>query len=301
LGYDSGMTSRDILGTTALHVKENYWPLFKSRQTFLLALTGIAGYLCGRPFPMNWFQFMSLVGSLLFTIGGCTSLNMVIDQDIDAVMERTRSRPLPAGQVKPGAASALGGGLIALGLLCALSLSKLYFTLALAGVCLDVLVYTLWLKRRSAWSILWGGLAGGIPILAGRSLALGRVDWAGILLGLAIVCWIPSHNLTLGMLHSEEFLQAGVPVFLNVFGLPATRRAITLSSLFTLAVVTGAFAQLGLSMPVQAVLWLGGLGLLALAIFNWRRSSRRGILTLYKYSSIYLLAVTLLLAFEAFV
>src|SRR5512140_1230544 len=143
------MSSREILGATALRLKENYWPLINSRQTFLLTLTGIAGYLCGHPFPMNWWQFASLVGSLLFTIGGCTSLNMVIDQDIDGRMERTRRRPLPSRQVTSGTAAVLGGGLIALGLLAALTLSKLYFALALVGVCLDVLVYTLWLKRRS--------------------------------------------------------------------------------------------------------------------------------------------------------
>lgn len=288
------------MGANALRLKENYWPLIKSRQTFLLTLTGMAGYLCGHPFPMNWWQFAGLVGSLLFTIGGCTSLNMVIDQDIDGRMERTRRRPLPSRQVTSGTASALGGGLIALGLLAALTLSKLYFVLALVGVCLDVLVYTLWLKRRSAWSILWGGLAGGIPILAGRSLVLGRIDLASVLLGLAIVCWIPSHNLTLGMLHSEEFREAGVPVFLNVYGLAATRRAIALSSLLTLVVMTVAFIYLGLSIRLQAILGLSGMGLLGLAVITWAESPRHIILVLYKYSSIYLLAITLLLAFEAF-
>ena len=294
------MSSREISGATVLPLKDRYWPLIKSRQTFLLTLTGVAGYLCGRPFPIDWLQFAYLAGSLLFTIGGCTSLNMVFDRDIDGIMERTHRRPLPAGQVGTGPASALGGGLIAAGLLFALGLSGLFFALALAGVCLDMLVYTLWLKRRSAWSILWGGLAGGLPILAGRSLALGRIDPAGLLLGLAIVCWIPSHNLTLGMLYSKDFLHAGVPVFLNVYGLSATHAAITFSGLLTWLAVTGAFARIGPSLPAQIILGLSGLGLLGLAVYAWARSSRRIILVLYKYSSIYLLAVMLLLGFEAF-
>ena len=93
---------------------------------------------------------------MLFTIGGCTVLNMVFDRDIDCKMTRTNRRPMAAGQVNVGAASTLGGGLIVLGLLWSLKLSWLYFILALAGIGLDVLVYTLWLKRRTAWSIFWG-------------------------------------------------------------------------------------------------------------------------------------------------
>lgn len=293
------MSSREIMGASALQGKNHYWPLIKSRQTFLLALTGIAGYLSGRPFPFHWEQFACLLGSLLFSIGGCTSLNMVADQDIDQVMQRTRHRPLPAGEVRPEVASALGAGLIAVGLLCALALSWLYFTLALAGICLDVLVYTLWLKRRSAWSILWGGLAGGIPILAGRSLALGRMDAAGLLLGLSIVCWIPSHNLTLGMLHADEFRRAGVPIFPNVYGPPATFVAIAVSTVFTLGVVTSVFVRLGLPAWVQGLLGLAGAGLLGWAVCAWTRASRRAVLNLYKVSSVYLLVVMLLLAFQA--
>jgi protoheme IX farnesyltransferase len=202
--------------TTANTLKDHYWPLIKSRQTFLLALTGVAGYLCERPVSMDWPRFASLVGSLLVTIGGCTVLNMVFDRDIDQKMARTRQRPLAAMQTHVGAAAALGSALIVLGLLWALSLSVLYFSLALAGAGLDVLVYTLWLKRRSAWSILWGGLSGGIPILASRALVVGRVDATGLLLAFAIVGWIPSHNLTLGMLYSEDYLNAGVPTFIRI-------------------------------------------------------------------------------------
>ena len=163
------MSRVDILVSGANQLKEQYWPLIKSRQTFLLALTGVAGYLCQRSASMDWTRFAGLVGSLLITIGGCTVLNMVFDRDIDQKMARTRQRPLAAMQVNVRKAAWLGIVLIILGLLWALMLSELYFTLALAGVGLDVLVYTVWLKRRSAWSILWGGLSGGIPILASRA------------------------------------------------------------------------------------------------------------------------------------
>jgi len=128
---------------------------------------------------------MDVAGSLLVTISGCTVLNMVFDRDIDRKMERTRHRPLAAGQTSVRAATILGGTLIALGLLWALVLSTLFFVLILAGAFLDVLVYTLWLKRYSPWSIVWGGFSGGMPIMAGRALVVGRIDAAGLLLALA--------------------------------------------------------------------------------------------------------------------
>ena len=293
------MNSLDILVTTANRLKDHYWPLIKSRQTFMLTLTGVAGYLCQRPFPMDWPRFSGLVGSFLITIGGCTVLNMVFDRDIDPKMERTSQRPLATRQVNVRAVAFLGGAMIALGLLWSLALSWLYFTLALAGAGLDVLVYTLWLKRRSAWSILWGGLSGGIPILAGRSLATNRFDAAGLLLALAIVCWIPSHNLTLGMLYPADYLNAGVPTFLNGYGLSATRAAVALSSLFTVLLTAAAFRWLNFSLPVLAILGITSFGLVGLAFYAWVRSSRQVVSVLYKYSSFYMLTTMLLLAFAA--
>jgi protoheme IX farnesyltransferase len=294
------MSSIDIFISTAQSLKKRYWSLIKSRQTFMLTLTGVAGYFCQRPASMDWLRFASLVGSLLFTIGGCTVLNMVFDRDIDQKMARTRQRPLAAKQINVGAAVTLGSGLIILGLLGSLSLSLIYFALALAGICLDLLVYTIWLKRRSAWSILWGGLSGGIPILASRALVVGRVDLIGLLLALAIVCWIPSHNLTLSMLHSEDYLNASIPTFLNVYGLASTRATVVISSLFAVTLMGAAFVRLSLPLPVIAILIVSSLGLVGLASYVWARSSRQAVAVLYKYSSFYMLAAMLLLLLAVF-
>ena len=291
------MSAIGFLATAANHLKDRFWPLIKSRQTLLLTLTGVAGYLCQRRVPLEWFRLVGLAGSLLFTISGCTVLNMVYDRDIDRKMMRTRQRPLAAEQISAHTAAILGGLLITLGLVWALTLSWLYCLLVLIGTGLDVLVYTLWLKRRSAWSIVWGGLAGGLPLLAGRALVINRIDPAGLLLGLAIVCWIPSHNLTLGMLYSEDYLNAGVPIFLNVYGPAATRVAVTLSSLLTVLLMAAGFKLLDFSVPVIAILGAGGLGLVGLTLVSFVRPSRPAIVVLYKYSSFYMLATMLLLSF----
>jgi protoheme IX farnesyltransferase len=289
------------LTTTATALKEQYLPLIKGRQTFLLALTGAAGYLCQPPAAAGWLQFTGLVGSLLATISGCTVLNMLFDRDIDEKMERTRHRPLAQGRVDGLTAGWLGGGLLVSGLLWAAWLSISYFMVILAGACLNLLVYTVWLKRRSAWSILWGGVAGGMPILAGRVLARGEMDLPGVLLALVIVCWIPSHNLTLGMLYSTDYRRAGIPTIPGTYGAAATHFLVALSSLLVSIIMLLVFIQLGLQGFILGLFIMLSVGLVSLATLCWVRPARKLLTVVYKFSSIYLLVSTLLLLFSGMV
>ena len=286
------------LATTANVLKENYLPLIKSRQTLMLAFTGAAGYLCQPPAPLDWLRFIGLVASLLATISGCTVLNMFIDRDIDGKMERTRHRPLCSGQVSTQTAVWLGSSLVALGLLWAALLSLPLFAVILTGACLNVLVYTVWLKRRSAWSIVWGGLAGGMPILAGRVFAIGHLDSLGLLMALVIVCWIPSHNLTLSMLYSADYRHAGVPTVLNTYGTPATHFLITFSSIMVSILMMQVFSQLGLVGFTMSLFFMLSLGLVGLAVYSWVNPTQKMLAFVYKYSSLYLLLSTILLVYS---
>lgn len=290
------MNTMAIIKSTATHVKEHYWPLIKIRQTVLLSLTGVAGFLSRRTPLLGWSHTLGLIGTLLLTISGCTVINMIFDRDIDQKMSRTSRRPLALGQVKPGKAAWLAIILIVPGLLWSLVLSRLYFVLILAGVVLDVLVYTLWLKRRSAWSIFWGGFSGGMPILAGSALAVGRIDTVGLLLFLAIVSWIPSHNLTLGILYSSDYLNAGVPTFLNVYGPAMTSLSVGLSSLVTAFLMSVVFVILRFPLAELVILAGLSLGLIGVAFYAWVRPSQRVTSSIYKYSSLYMLFVMLLLS-----
>jgi protoheme IX farnesyltransferase len=289
------------LVTTASLLKNHYLPLIKGRQTILLALTGVAGYFCQPPSHTDWSVFWGLVGSLLLTISGCTVLNMVLDRDIDCQMERTRHRPLAEGRVNPFTAAWLGTILLILGLLWAGLLSLPYFWVILAGACINVIVYTVWLKRRSAWSILWGGVAGGMPILAGHVLAVGRVDLLGSLLALIIVCWIPSHNLTLSMLYAMDYRQAGVPTVLNIYGERVTRILVAISCLTVSIFMLIVFNQLGLHGFSIILFFIISLGLVVLAITSWANPTRKILAILYKYSSLYLLVSTLILVLSGLI
>jgi protoheme IX farnesyltransferase len=180
-------------------------------------------------------------------------------------------------------------------------LSRQYFFVILAGTGLNVLVYTLWLKRRSAWSILFGGVAGGMPILAGRTLSVGHIEPYGLLLALVILCWIPSHNLTLSMLYSSDYLNAGVPTFPGVYGVTVSRFAVTLSSLLTASAMIAAWAYLGVSIIILTTIVVFSLGLVGIALITWWKSSQKFIISQYKYSSLYMLLSMVLLVITGLV
>ncbi|MGD8604010.1 MAG: protoheme IX farnesyltransferase, partial [Anaerolineales bacterium] len=190
-----------------------YWALIKSLQTGLLLFTGLAGYLSAVARPVDWSETWALAGSVFLTVAGSTVLNMVYDRDIDGMMKRTAHRPLPAGKLGWQEALAFGSLLSVGGIGWALWIDPLYGLIVFSGLAIDVLIYTMWLKRRTAWSVVWGGLAGGMPVLAGRVLAEGRIDLVGIMLSLAILLWIPTHIMTFAIKHAQDYARAGVPVF----------------------------------------------------------------------------------------
>jgi protoheme IX farnesyltransferase len=201
-----------------------FWALIKSRQTLLLLATGLAGYLSARPQGATPLTISPMLLSLFTAISGTTALNMVIDRDIDAQMARTARRPLPSGILTPAAATIFGGGLVALGLGIAFWLGWLFGLVVAAGVILDLGVYTLWLKRRSAWAIIFGGISGGMPILAGRALGAGRVDGLGLLLALSVLLWIPSHIMRFSIKYADDYRRVSVPTWPTVYDFDSPRR-----------------------------------------------------------------------------
>jgi protoheme IX farnesyltransferase len=275
-------------------IGRDYFSLIKSLQTGLLLLTGLAGYMSARCPVTTWRTLMALTGSLLLAISGSTALNMVLDRDIDARMHRTSRRPLAAGtlSVRTGLAFALT--LSVLGVGWALTLSPLYGALVFVGLFVDVVVYTLWLKRRTAWSIVWGGIAGGMPVLAGRALGLGRVDWVGILLALSVLFWIPTHIMTFNMRYAEDYARAGVPTFPSVYGDERTRTVIAISSMLASLVMAAAAIGVGMTWGYLRLLVVLSAGMLALALSSMVKPSNRKNFGLFKYASLYMLTSMLM-------
>ncbi len=208
-----------------------YWTLIKSLQTGLLLITGIAAYLSARCPVITWETALALTASLFLAISGSTVLNMVYDRDIDGMMKRTCQRPLPAGKISMQEALMLGLVLSSVGVGWAFAMSPIYGAVVFAGLFFDVIVYTVWLKRRTPYSIIIGGLSGGMPALAGRALGVSGIDGVGILLALAVLFWIPTHIMTFSIRHVEDYRRAGVPTFPAWYGVGVTRMMIALSAI----------------------------------------------------------------------
>ena len=274
-----------------------YWPLIKSLQTGLLIITGVAGFMSTQCPIKNWQSVLAVTGSLFLGISGSTALNMWYDRDIDAKMERTKKRPLPSGKILPREALILGLVLSLVGVAWAVALDSLFGLIVFAGLFFDVVIYTIWLKRRTPWGIIWGGIAGGMPVLAGRALGTGQIEWVGITLALAVLFWIPTHILTFSMRYHEDYQRAGVPTFPSVYGDRVTQIIIAISSVLAAVMMGIAAYGIGLSVGYLRLIAVLSTGLLLLAIASATRPSERTNFALFKYASLYMLSAMMLLMF----
>ena len=276
-----------------------YWPLIKSTQTGLLLATGIAGYLSAGT-RIGLLTLLGMSFSLFFAISGSTIMNMWYDRDIDAKMKRTHKRSAASGALNHNEVFWVGTVISILGVGWAAIIAPYYGFVVFAGWFFDVVIYTLWLKRRTAWSIVWGGISGAMPILAGRVLATGNIDLVGILLALAILFWIPTHTLTFSIKFREDYANAGVPTFPSTYGDTFTRATIAISSVLAALAIGWASALIGISAGYWRLIAVLPAGLLLLAFATFRVESERVNFGLFKYASLYMLSSMIILAMKAF-
>jgi len=261
----SGISVRPPTASRSTRVRA-YLALTKPRIMLLLLLTTAAAALIAdrqHPLPLGTLARVlpaTLLGGALAS-GGAAALNCYLDRDMDAVMTRTRRRTLPSGLLRPGQVLLFGTALILCAALVLLVLvNPLAAALALAGAFYYVVIYTLWLKRRTRQNIVIGGGAGALPPLVGWAAVTDGISLPAALLCVIIVLWTPAHFWALALLHRRDYAAVGVPMLPVVAGEPATRRLILL---YTVLVV-------GASLTLYAV---GAMGLLylaaALALGGW--------------------------------
>ncbi|MBL7161491.1 MAG: protoheme IX farnesyltransferase [Anaerolineales bacterium] len=284
---------------SAIHnLKSKYWPLIKALQTGLLLTTGVAGYMSARCPIFNLGTLLGLAGSLFLAISGSTVLNMWWDRDIDAIMGRTQKRPTSAGEISPNETLRLGLILSVLGVGWAATIDALYGLIVFFGLFFDVVVYSMWLKRRTCWSIVWGGVSGAMPILAGRALGLGSIDWIGVALAASVIFWIPTHTLTFSMKFAEDYKAACVPTFPSTYGLPSTRATIAVSSILAALAMGAAVFSIGMAWGFLRLLAVLTAGLLMLAFAITFRPSERVNFGLFKYASLFMLGAMLMIVLD---
>jgi protoheme IX farnesyltransferase len=214
-----------------------YVGLTKPRIIELLLVTTVpAMFLASGGVPRLSLVLTTMVGGCL-AAASANTFNCVLDRDIDERMRRTRRRPLPRHAVDPRAASVFA---LVLGVAATLWLgffvNWLSAGLALAANVFYIVVYTLWLKRRTAQNIVWGGIAGCFPPLIGWTAVTDRVSVVPLVLFLIVFCWTPPHTWALAMRYREDYAAAEVPMLPVVRPAPVVARQIMVFSVLTVAV-----------------------------------------------------------------
>jgi heme o synthase len=265
----------------------DYVELTKPKVQSLLLLTTIATmYVAGDPSPL--LVFYTCLGGYL-SAGGAGAVNHWFDRDIDAQMARTANRPVPSGRVAPYAALTFGCVLAALSLLeLSIAVNPLAAALSFSGFLGYVLVYTVWLKRRTPQNIVIGGAAGAVPPLVAWAAVTGSVSGTAVILFFIVFFWTPPHFWALSLLMKDEYEKVGVPMLPVVRGEAETRRQILLYSVLLYAVTQLPFCAGGFGVIYLVSSLVLGLGFIAGAVRLYRRADRPSALRLYLYSLAYL-------------
>lgn len=239
---------RDTLGA--------YVSLMKLRVVELLLVTTLpAMVLAQRGLPPLDLVVTTMVGGTL-AAGSAHAFNQVLERDIDALMHRTRRRPLARAAVSPRAGFAFASALlVASVVIMVVWVNPLAAALTAAANLFYVLVYTVWLKRRTSQNIVWGGVAGCLPTLIGWAAITGSLDWPPVLLFLIVFFWTPPHYWPLAMRYREDYARAGVPMLPVVASASTVARQIVAYSWAMVATsfVLWPVAELGWIFAVAAV------------------------------------------------
>jgi heme o synthase len=213
--------------------------LTKPRVMRLVIFTGLCGLLAA-PVPVHPVLGFTAILCIALGAGAAGALNMWYEADLDAKMKRTASRPLPAGRMDRQTAMHFGVGLAAFSvILMDLAANHLAAGILALSILFYVLVYTVWLKPRTAQNIVIGGAAGAFPPLIGWAAATGDISTLPLLLFAIIFLWTPPHFWALSLFVRSDYANAGVPMLPVVAGVQATRRQIFL---YTLPMAAAAIA-----------------------------------------------------------
>ena len=260
---DLGLYASDTADSPGATARD-FIELLKPRVMSLVVFTGVTGLVLA---PGHLHPVLAMVAVLCIAVGAGASgaINMWYDRDIDAVMTRTLRRPIPDGRIGPS--EALGFGVIlasASVLIMGLAVNWVAAALLALTIGFYILIYTIWLKRRTPQNIVIGGAAGAFPPMIGWAAVTGGVDIAPIILFSLIFLWTPPHFWALALFRNGDYTRAGVPMMPVVAGVKSTKRQMLAYTLVLLP-VSVAPAFVGIAGPV----YLGAAVLLSLT-FIWK-------------------------------
>jgi protoheme IX farnesyltransferase len=279
-----------------------YVALTKPRIIELLLVTTVPTmFVASKHLPSLRLVLLTLVGGAL-AAGGANAMNMIYDRDIDAVMHRTRHRPLVTGAITPKAAIVFAATLeISAFVLFWTTVNLLSGILAVSATAFYVLVYTMWLKRSTSNNIVVGGAAGAVPVLVGWSAVTGHLGLAPLIMFGIIFLWTPPHFWALAVRYRDDYAAANVPMLPVAKDLRVVVRQIALYTfaLWVLSLVLGPVAHLGLPYDIAAAVLGGAFFIRALGLV--RHADAKRAMRLFGFSISYLTALFAMMGIDAII
>lgn len=268
----------------------DYIVLTKPRVVLLMLLTAWAGMYLAADSTIPWWLWINATLGIGLMSGSAATLNHIIDHRVDAMMSRTKNRPLPTGKVSLRAASVFCflQGTIGFIILC-LGVNFLTAVLTFLAAIGYAVVYSLYLKRATSQNIVIGGLAGAMPPLLGWTAVSGHLDPEAWLLVLIIFTWTPAHFWALCLYRFEEYKKTDIPMLPITHGIPFTKINIVLYSLLTVAcsLLPYAIGMSGKLYFISVLILDAGLMIYALKL-QFAKEDRKIALKTFQYSLIYL-------------
>jgi len=266
----------------------DFWSLLKPRVMSLVVFTGFAGMYVA-PGELHPLVFAISLFAIAAGAGASGAINQWYDRDIDAVMTRTKTRPIPAGVMAPAEALTMGLVISALSvLLLGLAANWLAAGLLAFTIFFYAVVYTVWLKRSTPQNIVIGGAAGALPPVIGWAAVTGSLSIEPLLLFAIIFMWTPPHFWALALVKNDDYKAANIPMLPVVAGSLETRRQIVIYAvlLAPLAVVPSFIGMASVGYGVIAA--LAGLLFVAMSLQLFKTGDHKHAMRLFAYSIMYL-------------
>ncbi|MDI6711190.1 MAG: heme o synthase [Bacillota bacterium] len=281
---------RPAAGLSTWDVLWAYVQVTKPVSVLLLVFTALAVMvvaMSGHPF--SGAQFALALAAVTLACAGANAVSCYVDRDLDAMMGRTRRRPVPSGRIYPPVRALYWGlFLFIVSLLLAWRLNWVAWACLWGGMLGYVGVYSVWLKRKNSWNIILGGFSGGLPALFGWAAVTGEVSLLALLIAALVVLWIPNHIWSLAIFYRDEYAKVKVPMLPVVCDIKKALHCL-LMTVIMMAACSVLIYFAGDWGPVYLATALAlGAATLTLSAHVYRRPTRRAAWTLFKFSSPYL-------------
>lgn len=282
---------------------KNYYELTKPKIWYLLVFTAFGSALTASflfDIPISIFSWILILGGVAAGSAAADTLTGYNDRDIDAIMDRTKDRPIPSGRISPKNALIFGLVLTAISLIFSWLINIWCFLLMLFGLFDNIIIYSKWLKRRSQSNIILGGFSGGAPALIGYlAVTTNNIELGLVMAGLVFL-WIPTHIWSLALHVKKDYEKAKVPMLPVVSDEKRSVRIIAATTLMMVifSILPFTFNQFGQIYLITAS--ISGAIMLILSIWLLIKPSEKASWTVFKFSSPYLTAIFIAFMIDAF-